>query len=499
MTYDSPVAAHLAMLRIGKPLHAAVVALAIGGVLTTYPTPSVAGWTRPQTVTSGSPLFGEPLLFAGPAGELLSWSYAAAPHRTEGAGESVAGAEMHFGSPRPLPYGINGRRLVDLGGGRVAQLILKPTGLNTSAMSVSLGSTNGVFSHPLHANGSVYAGRASLAGDRRGDLLLAWIAANGNGSHRQVWASVRPPGKGFAAPRLINGSAEAEQVQTGVGVGGAMAIAFASKEPHELMFARVRPPRGRWGPQQNIGPAAEGAENDTSIFVTAAGDAIVAWYHTQACAAGCESPGFVDVAVHRAHARRFAPVQLLWRSTYGLIGVSSGISLAPALAAAPGGAPLVAFLARVGSAGPSTTPLVPTAVMVATPSGSRYGAAHEISPPGQQEADVAAAAGTHGALVTWIKVEPLHFGGPVVAAIGDVRGHFGAPEQISPLEEAFKAVPVFNPNGRWPANETGPWTVAWTGRAFGLPPAASVTETVSASAPLCPLPPAAPDPACVGG
>ena len=482
-----------------EALRLAVVIVAIAGALMTYPAGASASWAPPQAVTTGSPTFGVPLLFAGPAGELLSWSYStAAPHQTEGAGEAVAATGMPFGSPHPLPHGFNGRQLVDLGNGHVAQLILTPTGLNTSAASVALGSTTGAFGHPLRASGSVFAARASLAGDARGDLLLAWISADRHGGHREVWASVRPAGKGFAAPQLLNGHAEAERVQAGVGAHGAMAIAFASKEPHERMLARVRAPGSGWGPQQNIGPAAEGTENDVSIFLTAGGEAAVAWYHTQLCSGGCESPGYVHVAVQLAHARRFSPAQLLWRSTYGLNGASIGLSFAPALAAAPGGAPLVFFLARVGSPGASSAP-VPTAVMVAAPSGSHYGPAHEISPPGQQEADVAAAAGPDGVLVTWIRPEPPHYGGPVIATIGDLGGHFGAPEQISPNQEALGAVPVFDPAGRWPANALAPWTVAWTGRPFGeLISAAQVTEAIWVSMPLCPPPPAAADPACVG-
>ncbi len=490
MTYDRPrVTVPATLLRLCRPLGAAVAILVIAGAAPTT-CPASAGWTPPQTVATGNPLFGEPLLFAGAGAELLSWSYTtAAPHPIEGAGESVAAAGGRFGASRPLPHGYNGRRLVDLGNGRVAQLILKPTGLNTSAASVALGSTKGAFGHVLRVSGSVYNGRASLAGDAHGDLLLAWISSDHHGVRRQVWVSVRRAGKGFAAPQLLNGSAEAQAVQAGVGAHGTMAIAFASKEPHERMFARVRPRGGPWGPQQSIGPAAEGNENDVSIFITAGGETVIGWYHTQLCEGGCESPGYVHVAVQPARARRFAPAQRLWRSSYGLIGAGIGIGLAPALVAPPGGAPLVAFLARVGSSAP-TSALVPTAVMVAVPSGSHYGPARAISPPGQQEADVAAAAGPHGVLVTWIRPEPRHYGGPVMAAIGDLGGHFGAPEQVSPNEEALKAVPVFDPAGRWPANALAPWTVAWVGRPFAELFATQVTERVRASKPVCPLPPA---------
>ncbi len=459
-----------------------------------------ASWTPPATVTSGGPFLAEPRLFAGPAGELLSWSYftGLAPHQTAGAGYTVAGTGRPFTPARPLPHGFNGRTLVDLGDGHLAQLILTPTGLNTSAAAVALGSTAGAFGHTLSVRGSVFADRASLAGDARGDLLLAWISADRHGYHRHVWASVRPAGRAFGPPQLLNGSAESERVQAGVGVHGAMAIAFAGKHPHGRMFARVRAAGHGWGSQQKIGPAAQGTENDVSVFVAAGGEVVVAWYHTQLCEGGCVSPGYVHVAVQPARALRFAPAQLLERSAYGLIGASAGISLAPALVAPPRGAPLVVFLARAGSPGAGPAP-VPTAVMVAVPSGSRYGPARTISPLGQEEADVAAAAGPNGVLVTWIRREPPpRYGGPVIAALGDPRsGRFGAPEQVSPSEGSLLALPVFNPAGRWPANTIAPWTVAWTARPFGEV-GAPVTEALHVSTPICPLPPAESDPACAG-
>ena len=479
-----------------------VAAFAAVGLSLVCAAVATASWA-PETVISGSPLLGDPRLFAGPSGELLSWSYSTGlpPHQRQGAGEALAGAGLRFGPPRRLQHGYNGRTLVDLGDGHVAQLILTPTGSNTSAAAVALGSTAGAFGHALGVRGSVFAGRASLAGDARGDLLLAWISADRNGYHRKVWASVRPAGRAFGPPQLLNGSAETERVQAGLGARGAMAIAFATKQPHGRMFARVRVAGRGWGPQQNIGPAAVGTESDVSVFVTTSGEAVVAWYHTQLCSGGCESPGYVRVAVQPAGARRFAPAQLLRQDRYGLNGASAGISLAPALAAPPGRPPLVAFLARVGSPGPSPAP-VPTAVMVAVPSGSRYGAPRTISPPGQVETDVAAAGGPHGVLVTWIRREPLpRYSGPVFAAVGDPRsGRFGAPEQVSPDEESLNAVPVFNPAGRWPANTLAPWTVAWTARplgGFGLS-VTVVTEALHVSTPVCPLPPGEADPACAG-
>src|SRR5271167_2564971 len=93
---------------------AVAVASALGVLLCAAS--AAASWAPPQSVTTGSPSIGEPLLFAGPAGELLSWNYStAAPHQTYGVGEAVAGAGLRFGAPRPLPHGFNGHTLVDLG------------------------------------------------------------------------------------------------------------------------------------------------------------------------------------------------------------------------------------------------------------------------------------------------------------------------------------------------------------------------------------------------
>jgi len=91
-------------------VRAALATLAAAAALMICAASAAASWAPAQNVTTGSPLFGEPLLFAGPAGELLSWSYStAAPHQTEGAGEAVAAAGMRFGARRPLPHGYNGR------------------------------------------------------------------------------------------------------------------------------------------------------------------------------------------------------------------------------------------------------------------------------------------------------------------------------------------------------------------------------------------------------
>ena len=152
-----------------------------------------------------------------------------------------------------------------LGGGAVAQLILRRTSVNTAKPSVAIGDVSGHFGSPLPVAGTVWVGKASLAGNRSGELLLAWISSTRAG-HRQVWASVRLPGGGFAPPQLISCSADGLAVTAGVGPGAHgsstasraasdMVVAFDSKRGR--MLVRVRPHGSGWGAAADIGPAAD--------------------------------------------------------------------------------------------------------------------------------------------------------------------------------------------------------------------------------------------------
>jgi len=275
-------------------------------------------------------------------------------------------------------------------------------------------------------------------------------------------------------------------------------VAFPDK--YGRMLARVRPHGRRWGPLQHIGPAAGGTENDVTPFVGAHGAVVVAWYETQLCSGGCESPGFTRVAVQPAGASRFRAPQLLRRDPVPLLGAPAGRRLAPIVIAATGRAPMVIFLAH-GLPVPFGSRITPTVVLVSYPRGLGFAPPQAVSAADEQAELPAAAAGPHGVLLTWIRADAPFNGGTVLAAVlSTMPGGFGPPEQASPSEHVRSVVPMFNSASRWLLN-IPPWMLAWSSqpnRALG-----SFGELLRVSAPVCPLasapaPPAA-DPACLAG
>jgi hypothetical protein len=421
-----------------------------------------AAWSAPATISTPHDQISALVLASGPTGDLLAWK---ASDLIGGRGifgalharYAVARARGSFGPERGLPISYAGGPLVNLGGGRVGQLILLRTGTNTTSPRVALGGVDGRFGTPQAIRGaSVFVGRASLAGNSSGDLLLAWIAADSHGGHRVVWASTRPAGGHFGGPQVISRSAAAEQVTAAVGRQGDMVVAFASRQGR--MLARVRRHQHSWGSLQDLGPAAVGTETDVTPFVGDFGRIIVAWYHTQLCEGGCVSPGYTRVAVQLAGASRFRAGQLLERDRTGLAGAPSGRSLAPTVIAISGNGPMVIFLAPV-SPPAANTPLVAVVVKVADSNGAGFAAPRAISPAAQQASDVAASAGPNGTMITWIRDDPPgYYTGTVFAAVRQAgAGRLSAPEQVSPSEYVNTAVPTYSPGG-------GRWIVAWAGR-----------------------------------
>ncbi len=464
-----------------------------------------AEWSRPVSVSAAHDQIADLQLAAGPTGDFLSWTYSdlvpakgifGAPR----ARYAVAPAGRPFGPERPLPRSYASGPLVDLGGGHLAQLILVPAGLNRDTPEVALGSVTGRFGSPQPIRGAVvYDGRARLTGNARGELLLAWIAADAHGQHRVVWASARAAGGRFGAPEVIAGRAQAEQVSDAIGTRGDMVVAFPNKWGR--MLARVRRAGRAWGPLQDLGPAAGGTENDVTPFVGQDRRIVVAWYETQLCSGGCVSPGFTRAAIQQAGQSRFGRAQLLERDQTGLEGGPSGVSLAPSVIAIGARPPMIVFLAQAAPGVP--VPLTVGVVKVAYPRGLRFRAPQAISPLDQPARDVAAATGPNGAIVTWVRAEPPgYWPGAVLGAVDLAGRAFGPPGQISPSEQAFDAQPTFDPASHPPGKALGPWTVAWTSRPFG-----GTSTVVRVSSPLCPTPsspPAEPlagqpDPACLGG
>lgn len=432
------------------------------------PTPSPgAGWSPAVTVSAPHEIIGNLGLASGPSGDMVFWRfYDLAPPAHQifgppGASYAVAPPSGPFGAPRRLPASYASGPLLALGGGRVAQLILRRTGVNTAKLSVAIGDVSGRFGSPLPVAGTVWVGRASLAGNRSGELLLAWVSSTRAG-HRQVWASARLPGRGFAPPQLISSSANGLAVTAAVGPGAHgtstshraasdMVVAFDSKRGR--MLVRVRPHGHGWGAVADIGPAAIGNENDVATpYIGRNGRIVVAWHHRQLSEGGEQGPGYTQIAVRPPNQRTFLPAQTLAKSQNGPLAGEV------ALVGGEGYSPLLAFLATASSNEPTPARSV---VMVSSSHGDRFSAARTISPPRQWTSGVAAAMGPTGPIVTWLggpnpPFSALSPGAAVYAMLGTPTGtRLSAPVEVSPAEHVQSAVPLHT--------ETGRWIIAWSG------------------------------------
>jgi hypothetical protein len=278
-----------------RPQPTLPAALAAGAAVMIGAPSAMGAWTAAVPVSKPHDAIYRLQPASGPAGEMLSWEFAdlVPPARevfgAPGARYATSRSGGPFAAEQRLTPGGRGVQVVDLGGGRLAQLSFVPAGASTTPR-VALGSVSGRFGPRIRVPGAVVMGRrASLAGNARGDMLLTWISGDSHGYHRVVWASVRAPGGAFGKPRVISRASEAEQVRAAVGVQGDMLVAFPSKRGR--LLARVRRHGRSWGPLQNVGPAAGGTENDLTPYVAVHGRILLAWYETQLCSAGCAYPG----------------------------------------------------------------------------------------------------------------------------------------------------------------------------------------------------------------
>jgi hypothetical protein len=445
---------------------ALVGALALGAAA---PTPSpAAGWSPAVTVSAPHDAISNLGLASGYSGDMVFWHFddleppADQIFGPPGASYAVAPAAGPFGESRPLPPSYASGALVALGGGGVAQLILRRTGVNTANPSVAIGDVSGRFGSPLPVAGTVWVGRASLAGNLNGELLLAWISSPRTG-HRQVWASVRLPGRGFAAPQLISSSANGLAVTAAVGPGAHgpstgsraasdMVVVFDSKRGR--MLVRVRPHGSGWGAVADIGPAAVGNDNEVAApYIGRNGRIAVAWYHRQLSEGGEAGPSYTQIAVRPPNRGTFLPAQTLAKSQNG------PLSGEVALVGGEGYPPLLAFLATASRSEPTPARSV---VMVSSSHGDRFSAARTISPPGQWATGVAAAMGPGGSIVTWLggpnpPFSALSSGAAVYAALGTpASNQLGAAVEVSPAEHVQSAVPLHTENG-------DRWIIAWSG------------------------------------
>lgn len=438
-----------------------VVALAL---LPAWPVVARASWSPAVTVSAPHDIVDAITPAAGPGGDWLYWHFndlippARAIFGSTRASYATGVAGSAFGTEQALPLSYGSGPLVSLGDGRLAQLILRRTSVNSSEPEVALGTVSGAFGKPMRIR--VEGSGFSLAGNARGELLLAWIHTPRRG-RRQVWASVRAARGGFQSPELVSATANAERVTAATGgpvhssmgnrLAADMAVAFASKRGRMLISVRFH---GRsWGRAQDAGPAAAGTINAVAINIGRSGRVVLAWTHQQLSEGGPLGPGFTTVAVRPADARRFRRAQQLERDP------NASLIETPVIVSDDGRGMALAFVAQPGV---PVAGSVPTVVRVSYRHGNVFGTPQTISPPGQQVSDLAGAEGGPNDILTWSssphQPTPALGDAPAIyAATGDTSaGRFGPVQEVSPEEAAETPAPVFS-------FASDRWLVAWRG------------------------------------
>ena len=428
--------------------------------------PALAGWSAPLSISAAHDTISGLGLASGPSGDLAAWTFYDLQGKSTqifgapGARYAVAPVNGTFGSERSVPAERANGTLLNLGDDHTAQLILRRSGVNSFRPEVLLGGVDGTTSARLSVKGSAWAGRAGLAGNSRGELLLAWIGTSSSG-RRQVWASVRPAGRRFSRPELISAAGNPQQVMAWIsspshrtdrgGFAADMLVAFPTKQGR--LIVRERRHLQGWRRAEDIGPAAVGSVNGIAAHIGRDGRTIVAWSHQQLSEGGPLGPGYTQVAVQPAGARSFLPAQTLERDP------AAATPGEPVLLADNGRGFQLAFIAQPGR---PVAGLFPSFVRVSYSSGNRFGAVRTISAPGQIVSGLRGGEGPFDDLLLWSASSTaagivLPSGPAVYSASNPTSLHFDAPLQVSPGERAEDATAVFSP-------ARGGWLAAWSGR-----------------------------------
>jgi hypothetical protein len=426
---------------------------------------SAATWTAPATISTPHTFISG--LEAGSSGNgtvVADWGFqdGVGTGRTNGVrGASLAPGAGAFGGERTLPSDT--LRVIPYAQRSVGALIFTPGFATTRArVAVAFGSADGPSlgtARTIQTDDVAFLPSMALASDGTG--LVAWIS-RASGNRRQVKVSLRAPGGRFGAPSIISGTGRANSITTAVGPQGQRLVAF---ERDGRLRARYRAAGHSWGALQDLGPVASGTDNELAALVTSGGRAMVADVHRQLTEGGSDAPLLVDAWVQPVGATRFRAAQRLEQG--GVIQAS-----APALVPIEARG---AALAWVGAdpGGPATPNGPSTRVKVSVMgTDGRFGAAQPLSAAGQPVKAVAGAAEGGVALISWIRIDASSDeDGQVLAALRPAFGAFGAPEEVSPHENASETAPGFlgPPAARRPF-------VAWASRPGGEGPGVPLAQ-----------------------
>jgi hypothetical protein len=415
----------------------ALAAVAAAASLVAAAPAAAATWTAPATISVPHTfVFGLEASSSGDGSVVADWGFqdGTGTGATSGVrGASLAPGAAAFGGERTLPRDT--LRVLPYARRSVAALIFtRGFATNRDRIAVAFGSTDGPSlgaARTVATDDTAFLPSFSVASDGTG--LVAWIS-RASGNRRVVKVSLRAAGGRFGTPSIIAGTGRANSVVAAVGPQGQRLVAF---ERSGHLFSRYRRAGGNWTPIEDLGSVAAGTDNHLAALITSGGRATIADVHRQLSEGGDAGPLLVDTWVRPVGATRFRAAQRLEQAD----GVAAQD---PALVPAESRGAVLAWAG--GDPGAPPTPDGPSTRVKVSVMGAdgRYGPAQPLSAAAQPVKAVAAASNGSTAIVSWVRIDPASDGGgQVIAALRPAFGAFGAPEAVSPSENASATAPDF--------------------------------------------------------
>jgi hypothetical protein len=358
-------------------------------------------WTAPVNVSSAHEFVDFPTLaFAQDGSGLATW------RAQDGVGSQATGGT--FGAALGSPDRLISRTSVVsapalYATSRAVVATQRPAG-DKVRLSVVFGRANGTFGAPRTIAVCANIRSVQLAANPAGDVALAWFEDRGVANDR-VYVAFRPHGEPFSPP-ILEATDRVRSVSVAVSPRGDLLLAWDARGIVRTRFKPARAPLFR---------RADTIASDPAFFaalrtaVTGNGRAYVAWAAQLLTEGGTVGDSFYEAAVQPAGAARFRAAQLLerrpppelkggldlvvddanratvaWGATEvraattdarAVLGAAQtiGPGLEAALASAPDGRRLVAWIANPGDAGDG-------ALQVAVaPGGGAFGVAETVT------------------------------------------------------------------------------------------------------------------------
>lgn len=382
------------------------------------PAAAAPPWSDPVDVSTPHEFVDSPgLAFARDGTGLATWTV------QDGVGSAATGGT--FGAPLGSPERLISRTSLVSSPAlyattRAVVTTQRPAGDKTR-LSVVFGRADGTFGAPRTIAVRANIRGVQLAANAQGDVAIAWFEDRGVANDR-VYVAFRPHGKPFTPP-ILQATDRVRSVSIAVSPRGDLLLAYDARGTVKTRFKPVRAALFR---------RTDAIQSEPTFFarlrtaVTGNGRAYVAWAAQLLTEGGSRGDAFYEAAVEPAGATRFRAAQLLEQR--------------PASEAA-GGLDLVTDDANRATVAWGAT----TVKAATTDAAATFGAAQAVA-PGLEAALAGAPDGR--ALVAFINGS--EGAGALGAAVAPPSGPFGAPETVTTGPEARVPAAAFdNAANRW--------------------------------------------------